>query len=146
MQINSSHHFQVMSYCHGGKVLSSGGRGMGSPFTLPTKDMPGSLPRSVCTVDARKDKHLSWQVYFSIFVHAASSFVLPFFSWLFLPLPLFLPYDLSCLSPAAFPRLFRRFPVALLSHISSCSSKKNTRGFLFGAWKSPRVCVARLDI
>lgn len=56
--------------------------------------MPGSLPRFV---SARTHKQLSWQVYFSIFVHAASSLVFPFSNWLFLPLPLFLPCVFSCL-------------------------------------------------
>lgn len=36
-QINSSHRLQVMNYCHGGKVLSSGGRGMGCPVMLQQK-------------------------------------------------------------------------------------------------------------
>lgn len=37
MQINNFHISQAVSYCRGGKVLSSGGSDMGSPFVLQQK-------------------------------------------------------------------------------------------------------------
>lgn len=83
-----------------------------------SKALPGCLPGSACTVCARRDERLSRQPYCSIFVCAASSFVLPFFSWFFLPLCTVL--SLWFTSSAAPLRLFGRFAMAVLSHVIIC--------------------------
>lgn len=132
MQINSSQRSQVMSYCHGGKVLSSGGNDMGSPFILQQKTCQAAFQDlSAPTVQGEINSYLGRFIFPSLFMLLLllSSLFSAGFSFLFhCSCPAFYPASL-----AAFPKLFCRFPMAPLSPISSSSSKNNTQGFLFGA-------------
>lgn len=142
MQINSSHHFQVMNYCHGGEVLSSGGSDMGSPFMLQQKTCQAAFQDlSALSVQGEINSYLGRFIFPSLFMLLLLLSSL-FFSCLFLPFPLFLPYILSCLSGCLSQTFLQVFSGSVITHLLFLFQEQHSGISVCGLKKPSLLCSA----
>lgn len=135
VQINNFCSFQAVRYCRGGKVLSSGGSGMGSPFMLQQKTCQAAFQD--LSVQGQINSYLGRFIFFSslFLLLLLPSLSSTGFSFLF---------HSSCLvfSPACLSQTFLQ--VSSGSIVTYLFQEQHWR-FLFGAWKGPHAYVAHLD-